>query len=581
MRLNKIILNNIFSFYSEEIINFDNITFIVAQNGLGKTSILNAIKVCLGYSNIEIGALFNHNSSSENCSISIDFDEFIINKSWAIDTQNETLNIKFKDGEFLYDLDADDFIKEKIPFFLLDLLFYDGEINSNILLLSDIKLKHLFEFIFDLDLLKNMAKDTLKASKELLLDDSNKDISSYYKKLQMDITKNEDELIILKELKISIEEESKVIQKDIQKLDKQIRKENKKLDHLKQELDKSNIILDKKITILKKAIIFEMPLLLNRKLKTELKTKNQPILEIKNQNELNKKLDLFSETLGLESNYIKQLFNNTFLDHSSDIELSFSTKSFKELLIEIKNTQDNIDQLKQNIKEIELNESNNEKFQNIQQLLIAENNKFDTLENKLIVLNETILNLTSTTKDLEKELTKLYKTKKDNFATIKSHESLISIAEIANKIYKKELDIKLVDFNEALKISTTEFKNIYSQIKDIYITNNLKFEIIDTNERKINIELLSAGQKQVLNFLIIRTILEFKNFSNFLMVDTPFGRLSNKNRNLIFNNCYMKFNQLSLLLTDSEFEFIKSKKLEFKQYEILKNDLGSNIREIR
>ncbi|MEA3512635.1 MAG: AAA family ATPase, partial [Campylobacterota bacterium] len=169
MRLNKIVLNNIFSFYEEETIHFDSLTLIIAQNGLGKTSILNAIKLCLGYSSIDINSIINNNSKSDTCSISISFDEFMINKTWNINTQNETLKIKFEDEEYLTDLEANDFIKEKIPFFLIDLLFYDGELNSNILLLSNTKLKHLFEFIFDLDLLENMNKDSLKASKELLL----------------------------------------------------------------------------------------------------------------------------------------------------------------------------------------------------------------------------------------------------------------------------------------------------------------------------------------------------------------------------------------------------------------------------
>ena len=137
-----------------------------------------------------------------------------------------------------------------------------------------------------------------------------------------------------------------------------------------------------------------------------------------------------------------------------------------------------------------------------------------------------------------------------------------------------------MQFNQALDKSTIVFRNIYSHIQNIYITKNLTFEILGKNNCKLNIELLSAGQKQVLNFLTIKTILEFKNFSNFLMVDTPFGRLSNKNRDLIFNDCYSKFNQLSLLLTDSEFDFLKFKNLNFKKYEIFKDHFGSRIKEI-
>jgi DNA sulfur modification protein DndD len=580
MRLNKIVMNNIFSFYEKETIYFDNLTLIVAQNGLGKTSILNATKLCLGYSNIDINSIFNNNSKSKTCSISIYFDEFTISKTWDIDTQNETLKIQFDDEEYLIDTEAYNFIKEKIPFFLVDLLFYDGEINSNILLLSNTKLKHLFEYIFDLDLLENMNKDSLKASRELLLNDETKYISKNYNLLRIDISKNEDEIIILKDLKVLIESNIKLIQKDILNLDRQQRKENKKLDISKQKLDTCYLNLTEKISLFKKAILFEMPLLLNKKLKDTIDAKNKPILEVKNQNELNKKIDIFSQALGIENNHIKELFNTTFLNNSFDIQLYFSSNSFKELLTEIKNIQNTIDKLKQEIKNIEKNELANEKFQIIQKSLKSKNKELIHLQDELLIIDDNIINLIEVTKKLEKELTKLYKTKQDNFATIKSYENLIAISNVAYEIYKKELELKLLQFNKVLDKSTVEFRNIYSQIEKIYITNSLTFEIIDISNKKLNIELLSAGQKQVLNFLIIKSILKFKNFSDFLMIDTPFGRLSNKNRNLIFNDCYSKFNQLSLLLTDSEYEFLKSKNLIFKQYEIFKNDLGSKIKEI-
>ena len=581
MKLNKIILNNIFSFYDKEIIEFDNLTLIIAQNGLGKTSIINAIKLCLGYSSISFDSIFNNNSKSEICSISIYFDKFTITKIWNIDTRNETLKIEFENQEYLTDIEANDFIKAKIPFFLIDLLFYDGEINSNILLFSNTKLKHLFEFIFDLDLLENMNKDCLKASRELLINDENKSISNKYNNLKAKIFEKENELETLKNSKILLENNIKTIQKDIKKLDTQIRRENKKLDILKKELEKYFFNLNEKVLSFKKAIFFEMPLLLNKKLKDKITSKNKPILEVKNQYELNKKINIFSQALGLDDNHIKELFTTTFLNNTFDIELSFSSNSFKKLLIDIKDIQNSIDKLKQDIKDIETNELTNEVFQSINKSIISKNTELLELEGKLLNVNDEIINLFESTKTLEKELTQLYKTKKDNFATIKSYESLTSIANIAHEIYKKELKIKLLQFNQALDKSTIEFRNIYSHIKYIFINEDLKFDIIDTNNKKLNTELLSAGQKQVLNFLTVKTILEFKNFSNFLMVDTPFGRLSNKNRDLIFNDCYSKFPQLSLLLTDSEFEFLKSKNLMFKIYEIFKDNLGSKIKEIQ
>ena len=76
------------------------------------------------------------------------------------------------------------------------------------------------------------------------------------------------------------------------------------------------------------------------------------------------------------------------------------------------------------------------------------------------------------------------------------------------------------------------------------------------------------------------TILEFKEFASFLMVDTPFGRLSNANKKLLLDDCYLQFDHLILLLTDSEFEFIESQKLKYNTYQIIRDDKGSKIEEI-
>ena len=64
------------------------------------------------------------------------------------------------------------------------------------------------------------------------------------------------------------------------------------------------------------------------------------------------------------------------------------------------------------------------------------------------------------------------------------------------------------------------------------------------------------------------------------MVDTPFGRLSNKNKELLLHSCYLSFDNLILLLTDSEYEFIQSQDLKYKTYQIQRDSIGSKIQEL-
>lgn len=80
----------------------------------------------------------------------------------------EKLVVTFKDNSILEDAEAEHFIQNKIPEFLVDFLFYDGEIGNNLLVLSNSKLKSIFDYVFDLDLLVNTQKDAYEVSKRLL-----------------------------------------------------------------------------------------------------------------------------------------------------------------------------------------------------------------------------------------------------------------------------------------------------------------------------------------------------------------------------------------------------------------------------
>jgi len=294
VRINQIVLQNIFSYYDREVIGFDDMNYIIAKNGLGKTSILNAIKLCLGYSTIDIDSIFNNNSPHQEASVSIEFDEFIICKTWQVKTQEESLKVTFKDNDYLEDMEAEEFIKEKIPFFLVDLIFYDGELNSNVLLLSPTKLKNLFEYIFDLDILKNISKDTIKASKELMSNDANQSLSTRYDELKTTITANDETLIDNKLTKERIEKEIKALQQEIGKLETKQRKQDKKIDTLKSQLEVNQTDFETKLQEFKKAILFEMPLLLNSDLREKIINQQKPIMEIKNKNEFDARLSKLS-----------------------------------------------------------------------------------------------------------------------------------------------------------------------------------------------------------------------------------------------------------------------------------------------
>ena len=123
MKLTSITLNNMFSYHGVNSILFDNISCIIGTNGFGKTSILNSIKLCLGQSNIDIDSILNNNSEEKKCWVNLDFDEFNIKRTWDFtDKIEESLSVVLTDGEKYEDDEAEHFIQNKIPDFLIDFL---------------------------------------------------------------------------------------------------------------------------------------------------------------------------------------------------------------------------------------------------------------------------------------------------------------------------------------------------------------------------------------------------------------------------------------------------------------------------
>ena len=580
MKLTSMTINNLFSYNGISTILFDNITCIIGTNGFGKTSILNSIKLCLGQSDIDVKSILNNNASEKKCSVNMNFDEFNIKRTWTFEPKyEESLSIVFEDGNKMEDSEAEHFIQNKIPEFLIDFLFYDGEIGNNLLLLSNTKLKSIFDFIFDLDLLVSTQKDSLEVSKRLL--EKNKDdqtselIELENKRLNiLEIVSNQKE-----KLKDDTKE-FKALKLNLQKSNTQIRNRNKKVKVLHEELEKVQLKLDEKSVKLKDLILWQMPLLLNKSLLSKIKQRTSSALKIKDESLFTNKFHKFIEEINspIEDNKLLEIFKSLMLTESSQINLSLSKSEFMTLLEEMKDLKLSIKQINDKIKIVEDSAMEQEIMRSLVESRDAQEEKLNHFENALADLEDSIEQNSEKAKEINKTLTQSFKADQEKYAFIHGYKELQIIAKLSAKVYKEKLSKKLEIFNTKLTENTTRFLNQYEHINKIYIDQNHKIIITD-GEKQLSTELLSAGQKQILNFLIVKTILDFKEFASFVMIDTPFGRLSNKNKELLLNTCYLSFQNLILLLTDSEYEFIKSQNLKYKEYQILRNSTGSSIEE--
>lgn len=582
MKLTSITLNNMFSYQGISSILFDNISCIIGTNGFGKTSILNSIKLCLGQSDIDVFSILNNNAQEKICWVNLDFDEFNIKRTWNFTSKyEESLSVILKDGEKYEDDEAEHFIQNKIPDFLIDFLFYDGEIGNNLLLLSNMKLKSIFDYIFDLDLLVNTQKDSQAVAKRLLeknSDDSTKELL---------ILENErlDILDLISNQKEELKEKEKefAIQKmNLQKINTQIRNRNKKVNKLFEELDHVKNRLDEKSIVFKQLILWQMPLLLNSNLLEGMQKRTSSALKIENESLFTNKFHKFIQEINspLEENKIFELFKSMMINDSNKIELSMTKQQFKILLEEMKDLKLNINQLEESIKEVQDSIMEQEMMRSLIESRDDQEEKLNIFDKSIQELAENIEFNIIKSKEINKTLTQAFKNNQQKYAFFKGYEELQIISKMSAKVYTKRLDKQLSIFNDKLKENTSRFLKQYEHIDKIFIDKYHNIIIQDLKNEKLSTELLSAGQKQVLNFLIVKTILDFKNFASFVMVDTPFGRLSNKNKELLLNSCYLSFDNLILLLTDSEYEFVQTQNLNYKTYQIKRDSLGSKIEEI-
>jgi DNA sulfur modification protein DndD len=336
--------------------------------------------------------------------------------------------------------------------------------------------------------------------------------------------------------------------------------------------------LDKLSRIFRELIMFEMPLLLNPSLLKSIKKRTHSPLSINDEKLFINNFDKFFNELKTEipKEDALSMFQALMLTKSSNITLSISHSKFIKLLEDMKNLQFEVQQLQNKIEVAESSSMEREIMKTLVESRDALQGLLNPLQQNLEDLEHNIINNTEYLKDINRTLTQSFKANQDKYAFIKAYEELQQVATVSEKVYKEELAEKLTIFNKTLKKNTISFLKQYKHIEDIYI--NEKHDIVISDGKKIlDTTLLSAGQKQVLNFLIVKSILEFKEFASFIMVDTPFGRLSNANKELLLNDCYLQFDHLILLLTDSEFEFIQTQKLKYRTYNIVKDIKGSKI----
>lgn len=374
--------------------------------------------------------------------------------------------------------------------------------------------------------------------------------------------------ILTKNIKI-VKDKIKHISKDLHAIELKISKYDSKVTDLNNQINENENLLKQQLSIFKTINLYQLPLILNQKLKDNV-IKNSDFLTIKDENELMNRLAKFHEALN--SNATKDEFINIFYTIFKSSFLDFKTIFSKDDVInifaEISKIYNKIYALKDSRNNLLENNSSFElKDLQIQRLkLLTEINdltKTEAEQNDELEINN--LNL----KDIEVLLRDEFIKQRDQFSTSNSIQEITKQIDFIDILLEESIFKAINDFNEKLQLNLATFYKKYPTVQNIKIDNNFSISI-----NNLELHFLSAGQRQILTFIFIKTVLEISEFFNTLFIDTPFGRLSQENRELIFE-IYNLFPNLTLLLTNSEINSIDLTK--FKIFKIVQNIGGSEI----
>lgn len=379
MKINKLTIENIGLLFgihefdlssTNDMENSKPIVLIGGLNGSGKTTMFDAIKLCLYgrslfhrisdedyrqylYDKIHYSKVSG--KLSEYASVSLQFDyshfgvvsSYFITRRWSLidDKINESFNIN-KEGEVLDSIQKDfwqDFIKELIPIGLSELFFFDGEkIQKIITGENDSEFRNSIKSLLGIDLIDRLITDlkiyqtrnlkreissklkeelnAFEASKKILDNDLQK-INTILSSLENDVLLNENNIEKYKN-KISAQGGNFLESKNDLKIEAGgLEKEIETLEDKMRDIATDNLPV---------AILSTLSLRLKDHLNAELKSRESRIAEIilrDKKNELLSKLISNINQLDIKEDYRKML--NLFLEN--EIDVIFSPKSINQI----------------------------------------------------------------------------------------------------------------------------------------------------------------------------------------------------------------------------------------------------------
>ena len=612
MRFKSISIENVFSYAGKKTFNFINedqpIALIIGENGFGKTSFINAVKIALhgitrdiltigaqtltkeefimGSSTKNFSGVLNRLAKSDGAGeakivIELEDDDvlkverkFLIRANYYAEQLilMDEQGASFAEGE-----DAQDIINSKISPTMARFFFFDGEKIQTIADFSHAEFTKMLEDVLELDIYDQMAKDAEQLIRKINKTELNPDLQE-----QFEVKEREHEKVLaeIDQAKEKLQYEKSVLLKDLQlqqrKLATRLRKLKNRYDEVLEEARVRYASLLEERTLLakqfKELTLVQLPLLLNPALKArvvqDINENYRGKVHIDAEHLARKRQELLA-LLGKENHKVAEAFDKVFQSTVASQSVTFADPYRIEKQFDALNSHEvdlgavlkALSDKKQALAETEM-----EIFE-LEHLRAEETKKHAsdiTKEKELL-----------TTIGRQEAACEMYERRYNDLVTkekaIKSELSKLSIAEHKNELIMTKLNtlqsvmsvsrlmkqrIK-TDKRAALEKSINDkfslLKKEGYEAKGIQLDDDFSINIYNTDGQAMDILSSSSGQKQIIATALIWGISEYIGEDIPMIIDTPLGRLDDKNQTLILSEFYPNASkQVIILPTPSE-----------------------------
>ncbi len=601
-------LNNIGLYKNKNVFDLepkhDNIILFGGKNGSGKTTILDAVKICL-YGNRSLGLSKREyekyiknfiNKDSYNGYVSLEFifiteekkELYKIKRQWSIKNKFKEEFFIYKNNQIFRDIPSEhwqDFISEILPLGLANFFFFDGEkIEKLAEDFTEVELINDIKNLIGITLIDDLYNSLLVIEKKNLKEGSI--TPTFIKKieeLEQQKEEKEKEIINYIQDKSQINQKLSFLNKELKAIEKEFYQKGGNLFKNYENLKIKKDLLVKKIEEIKIKIkelsSCELPLAIGLDLIEELI--NQLDIEIKIKKvELERKLleEKYKSVMKILDNInipdnlkselekifsVEDRINGEIIHNLTDEELEYIKFTFKNLKERIiPDTKELFNLLEASEEELLQVSFSLENIPN-EEILEPYIKKIKELEERTVKLKieekdieEKIRQLENEKKNIEKEIEKIKKTIEVNAKQSRVIELIEKTKSVLERFKEEFINRKISILKREILEALAKLERKEDFISDLDIDNKtFSITLYDKFHRVIPLDRLSAGERQIFAISFLWGLAKASGKLMPVIIDTPLSRLDKEHKENFVKNYYPNIShQVIILSTDAEID---------------------------